>query len=161
LRICGASVGRSCYSSYMISWESPEFHYHDKDEAWPAIVVLVGAAVAGFSLWQHNFLFFVFSLIATGLVLVWGRRRPRIFVFSLGKSGVHIDGRLYPYRDFDGFAIGEDVLQLSTKSPLRPRFTLIMPDEKVDKVREYLLAFLPEIEYDESFIEALGRWARL
>lgn len=144
----------------MISWESPEFHYHEKDEAWPVIVLLVGASVAGLALWQNNFLFFVFALVATGLVLVWGRRRPRIFVFSLGKSGVTIDGRLYPYRDFDGFAIGEDTLQLSTKSPLRPRFTLIMPDDKAAEVQAHLLAFLPEIEYDESFIEALGRLAR-
>ncbi len=144
----------------MISWTSPEFHYHEKDEAWPFLVILGGLAVAGFALWQKNFLFFVFALIATGLMLVWGRRRPRHFEFALGTRGVHIDRRLYPYRDFDGFAVNDDILQLSTKSPLRPRFSVIIPEEKAGDIREHLLAFLPEIEYAESFIDALGHLAR-
>lgn len=144
----------------MITWSSPEFHYHEKDEAWPVAALCVGAAIAGFSLWQHDFLFFVFTLIATALVLAWGSRRPRHFDFKLDRQGVHIDGRLYGYREFGGFALGDDTLQLSTKSPFRPRFSIILPEEKTDAVREHLLAFLPEIDYDESFVEALGRLLR-
>ena len=144
----------------MIAWSSPEFHYHEKDEAWPVIVVLAGAAIAGIALWQHNFLFFVFTLIATALALVWGTRRPRHFEFSLEKRGVRIDGKIYPYHDFDGFAIDGEILQLSTKSLLRPRFSIMIPEERAGDIHGHLLAFLPEIEYDESFIEALGRIAR-
>ena len=124
------------------------------------MILLGGAAVAGFALWQHNFLFFVFALIATGLMLSWGMRRPRHFDFKLDREGVHIDGRVYPYREFDGFAVGTEVLQLSTKSPFRPRFSVIIPEEQEEAIHLHLLAFLPEVDYDESFIEALSRMLR-
>lgn len=144
----------------MLSWISPEFHYHEKDEAWPIFVVLAIVCVAGFALWQHNFLFFVFTLIAGGLMLVWGRRRPRHFEFSLTERGISIDGAVRPYRELESFAVSEDMLQLHPKSKLRPHISVIIPENRRAEIREYLLAYLPEIEYTESFIEALGHLLR-
>ncbi len=93
-------------------------------------------------------------------MLVWGRRRPRHFEFTLSERGISIDGSVRSYRDFDGFAISEDSLQLRPKSKLRTSLSVIIPESKRAEIREHLLAHLLEIEYDESFIEALGHLLR-
>ena len=144
----------------MISWMSPEFHYHEKDEAWPVFAALLGAAFAAYALWQHNFLFFVFVLIATGLVITWGGRKPRHFEFELNETGFLIDGKTYRYREFASFAVSHDSLHLMPKSSIRPRLEIITPPSREREIREYLLDFLHETEYTESFVEALGHWLR-
>lgn len=144
----------------MISWMAPEFHYHEKDEAWPVFAALLGAVFAGYALWQHNFLFFVFIIIATGLVIVWGGRRPRHFEFELNEAGIVIDGTMRRYREFRSFALSEDSLHLIPKSSVRPRLEVIVPASREREIREYLLDFLHETEYTESFVEALGHWLR-
>lgn len=144
----------------MITWHSNEFHYREKNEAWPAFVV-VGAVVIGvIALSQRNLLFVIFTIIATSLMLVWGRRRPRECAFVLDKKGLHIDDRIYPFHDFSSFALYEDTLLMHHKSRIRPYFSIIIPHEKDDAIREYLLAFLPEVEYTESFVEMIGHWLR-
>lgn len=144
----------------MINWTSAEFHYHEKNEAWPALVV-VGAVVIGIiALWQHNLLFAIFIGIAAVLMLVWGKRRPRECAFALDKKGLHIDDRIYPFHDFSSFALYEETLLLHPKSRVRPHFSIIIPHEKGNAIRAYLLAFLPEVEYTESFMEIIGHWLK-
>jgi hypothetical protein len=144
----------------MISWMSPEFHYHEKDEAWPLFISLGGAAFAAYALWQHNFLFFVFTLIATGLMLVWGTRKPRHFEFEINDTGLVIDGKMYRYREFTSFALSDNSLHFIPKSSIRPRLEIIVPPSRERAIREHLLDFLHETEYTESFVEALGHWLR-
>jgi hypothetical protein len=144
----------------MISWTSPEFHYHEKDESWPVFAALLGAAFAAYAAWQHNFLFFVFILIATGLVIVWGGRTPRHFEFELNDGGLVIDGKTYRYREFSSFALSHDSLHFIPKSSVRPKIEIIIPPSRERDIREYLLDFLHETEYNESFVEALGHWLR-
>ncbi|MSR73492.1 MAG: hypothetical protein EXS60_00300 [Candidatus Pacebacteria bacterium] len=144
----------------MISWMSPEFHYHEKDEAWPVFTALLGIAFAAYALWQHNFLFFVFALIATGLVITWGMRKPRNFEFELNDTGLVIDSKMYRYREFTSFALSDNSLHFIPKSSVRPRIEIIVPFSREREIREYLLDFLHETEYTESFVEALGHWLR-
>ncbi len=144
----------------MISWMSPEFHYHEKDEAWPLFVALAGAVIAAYALWQNNFLFFVFTLIATGLVITWGTRKPRHFEFEINDTGLVIDGTMHRYREFTSFALSDNSLHFMPKSSIRPRLEIIVPPSRERAIREHLLDFLHETEYTESFVEALGHWLR-
>lgn len=144
----------------MISWTSPEFHYHEKDEAWPVLAALAGVCFSAYALWQRNFLFLVFTLIATALVVVWGKRRPRHFEFELNDKGIVIDGTIRPYREFSSFALSDDSLHFMPKSAIRPRLEVIVPESREREIREHLLDFLHETEYAESFVEALGHWLR-
>jgi len=144
----------------MINWTSAEFHYHEKDEAWPVLVMVCAVMIGAIALWQRNLLFVIFTVIAAVLILVWGRRRPRLRAFALDKKGLHIDDRIYPFHDFSSFALYEDGLLLHPKSRVRRHFSIIIPHEKDDAIREYLLAFLPEVEYTESFIEMIGHWLK-
>lgn len=144
----------------MINWTSAEFHYHEKDEAWPALVIVGALIIGAIALWQRNLLFAIFIGIAAVLMLVWGRRRPLRRAFALDKKGLHIDDRIYPFHDFSSFALYEDALLMHPKSRVRPYFSIIIPHDKGDEIREYLLVFLPEVEYTESFVEIISHWLR-
>lgn len=144
----------------MIQWHSFEFHYHEKDEAWPVLVIMGAVIISAIALWQRNLLFVIFTVVAAGLMLVWGRRKPRRLMFALDAKGLHIDDRIYPFHDFSSFALYEDTLLMHPKSRIRPLFSIIIPREKGNAIREYLLAFLPEVEYTESFMEIIGHWLR-
>ena len=144
----------------MISWTSLEFQYHEKDSAWSALVIVVAVVVGIFALWQHNILFLIFIAIAATLMVVWGRRAPRPIQFILDHRGLMIGKRHYPYREFIGFALSDEVLQIHQKSRLHSRLTITIPPDKELEIREFLLAFLPEVEYTESFIENLSHLSR-
>ncbi len=142
----------------MIEWHAIEFHYHEKDPSWD-VFVIVGAFFIGiFALWQRNLLFFIFTLIATMLMLTWGKRRPRRFHFMADNHGLWVEKKLYPYKDCTGFALYHDMLQMHQKNRFHPLLSVIIHEKDEDAIRDHLLAFLPEVEYTESFNEALAHW---
>jgi len=146
----------------MIQWQALEYRYHRKSLDWFAGVIGLAVILLIIALWQRNFLFAIFIVIAGILVVVWARERPRPILFTLDKKGLWIGRRLHDYRRFDGFALSETQLQLRYKRYLRPYLTVHLPrgrpGKKIKAIQEQLLAFLPEIEYNESLIEALADW---
>ena len=147
-------------SNNEIHWRAVEFHYHAKDALWPVAVIGGASLIALFALWQKNILFFIFTLIAAALMLVWGRRHPRHLRFALDERGLWIEEKLHPYKRFTGFALHENSLQMHAASRITPLLTVVIPAHKERDIREYLLAFLPEVEYTESVTEALAHWLR-
>lgn len=149
----------------MIHWRAPEFIYHKKDISWYWLVVIIAVVVFAISLWQKNFLFAVFTVIAAGTLLAWGMREPRQLMFELTEEGLHIGKEFYQRDTFSHFHLiknqGEwDKLILQTKSKISPYFVLPVPREKFDSIKKYCLNFWTETEIEESFIDQLGDFFR-
>jgi len=142
----------------MIQWQALEYRYHRKSLNWFVGVIGLALILLIIALWQQNFLFAIFTVIAAGLVVFWGKERPRRLQFTLDKKGLWINRCLYEYKQFDGFAFSENRLQLRYRQHFRPYLTIPLPEKKNRALREQLLVILPEIEYNESLIEALGDW---
>lgn len=143
-----------------IRWKSIEFHYHHKNPLWPTLVILITICVASFALWQGNLLFFIFTLIAALLTLVWGHRHPRELQFAINDQGLWIGKKLYRYAHFASFALYEETLQLHFINRINFSMDIIIPREKTKSIRNRLLAFIPEVEYTESFVDALAHWLK-
>ena len=47
-----------------IIWQAPEFRYRHKDESWYWLTIMATAVLFLISLWQKNFLFAIFAVIA-------------------------------------------------------------------------------------------------
>ncbi len=56
-------------ATFEINWEAPEFEYREKDVSWYWISIIAAAAIIAFSVWQRNFLFGFFIVIAEMLVI--------------------------------------------------------------------------------------------
>ena len=63
---------------FEIEWQAPEYFHYQKDVSWYWLVLILGIVTIVFALWQKNFLFAVFVIIAEVLLFYWGRTQPRV-----------------------------------------------------------------------------------
>lgn len=147
-----------------ISWKAAEFHFIEKDALWHTGIVLAGVLLLIFAYATHNLFFGIFVVIATILVMEFGRRRPRILEYGVTNNGLTIEKKLYlPYEKIESFRIHKrqnrlDELVFKKHSKVNP-FLYVPVDEKTALMaQEFLLRYLPEDEHDESFVEIIAEW---
>ena len=146
-----------------ITWQAPEFRYHDKDVSWFWLSVIAAGIIFLIALWQKNLLFGIFIILAETMVLFWAKEFPKNIQFKLDKRGVHI-GKIksYLYEDISGFHIIEEndrmaELVLKTKTKLHPYVKILLVNEDVPDIKEFLKNHLEEIEYEESLSDGISR----
>jgi len=152
-----------------IRWSAPEFHYYEKDIVWYWLVLIVTLILVVIALWQKNFLFAVFLIVAALLTIAWARRTPKTIDFTLSEKGLDIGGKkFYPYEGLTGFAIvsgdqdtGFDELIVKTKGQLNALIKIIIISGESGAIKNLLSRFIPEIEYQESVSDRLARMLRL
>lgn len=152
------------------SWKAPEFHYYEKGPAWYAGSVFVTGVLALLALWQGNFLFVVFVLIAEFLILFWARRKPRTIVVSLSEEGLALGERdRYPFERLLRFAVVEErgggaasfrEVVMETRALFGNSVRFMVPRESVQSVKVFLGRFLPETTHEESLAEYLSHFFR-
>ena len=151
-----------------IRWSAPEFHYYHKDVGWYWLVIIVAIILTALALWQKNFLFAIFIILAGILTISWGRKEPKTVDFVLSEKGLDIgDKKSYPFENLAGFAIiavpGESEISelvLETKGRFNKWVKVIIADERSEAIKKILLSRIPEVPYEESFAEHIARILR-
>lgn len=144
----------------MITWQAPEFEYNSKTEWW-FLGVAISACILGLiALWQKNFLFLIFVVIAAIVVIAWGKEHPKLIDFSLDDKQLRVGHQLYELKSFGAFAIKERALQFKNKARLRPFFNISAPKDRVEEIKSHLLKFLPEMDYNESLVDLFSKILR-
>ena len=151
-----------------IKWSAPEYHHYEKDISWYWLVAILGIILTAIALWQKNFLFAVFVIIAALLAINWGRRKPEIVDFILSEKGLDIGGKKnYPYESLEGFAIIElpenselNELVFKTRGRLNAWLKIIIANQRRDAIKEMLGQHVPEIEYQESLADHISKLLR-
>ena len=91
-------------ASFTITWQAPEFQYREKGVSWYWLSIIVVAAIIAFAIWQRNFLFGVFMVIAEILLIVWANAVPKVFDFSLTENDLAIgEAKNYRISLFESF----------------------------------------------------------
>ena len=154
-----------------VSWKSPEFNFREKGINWHLWAILIGLALIGVSVWQKNFLFVAFVIIAWFVVIYWANKKPEIWKFELDENGIKMIlpkgdfEKFHSYSEMSGFDIhegGKDFKNLVFKmeAKLSPYLKVVFPGEKEKEIEEFLLKFLPREEYEasasDSFLELIG-----
>ncbi len=145
-----------------LEWRAPEFPYYEKNLVWRASVIVIAIAIAVIAFFQQNFLFAVFALVGGVLILYWGHRKPEMLTFHLSEKGLDIAGRtFYPWDGLTGFVIfegeGDGEMIVRTNRKLNTHLKIIIPRESQEAVHEFVSAFLPEMEYEESLTDRISR----
>lgn len=144
-----------------IKWQAPEFIYRRKTLGWYWLTIFAAVALIGIAVWQKNFLFGIFIVIAEILVLVWAEKPPRLVPMALTREGVAIEGALrYPYLDLASFTVDdreeEPFARLGLRfKNFRPPAAIQVPKEKLADVKAILRIAVPYVEGDRSFFDAL------
>ena len=149
-----------------IEWQAPEFEYHAKTMRWYWFSILLAVLILAAAVWQKNFLFGVFIVVAEILIIVWANREPRNIEFVLTEQGIRIGGgKTEAYAEIESFSLAKSpgewaIIVLNFKRRLRPVLRLLAPSELIDEIETKLRMALPEKDYQESFIESLEKISR-
>jgi len=145
----------------LLSWEAPEFEYREKEISWYLVTASIGVVLILLALWQKNFLFAAFVLIAWFVIVYWANKKPIIWRFKLDEKGISIIlpgedfDKFHPYDEFEGFDVHEGEgekkeLLIKPKSKLSSYLKILFPVSKEKNIVDFLSKFLSHEEYEKS-----------
>lgn len=148
-----------------IKWEAPEFEHRERDVSWYWISIIIAATIIAFAVWQRNFLFGLFVVIAEILVIIWGDRTPRMTTFILTEKGVGIEpGKFHPFAGMESFSVDEghddepwDNIIFHFHGKFKLPLIIKLPKEKLDEAKATIKKILKEVDYEPSFLDSLEK----
>jgi len=88
-----------------IRWKAPEFRYYPKTAGWYYWSIFITLIFLAFTIWQKNFLFGFFIVVAETLIISWSSKKPALLDFALDEKGLTIGAqKSYSYTELKGFA---------------------------------------------------------
>lgn len=149
-------------SEVNIRWEAPEFEFYPKTASWYWLTFIAAILLLTFAVWQKNFLFTVFVIIAEIMILAWSREKPHTFSFVINDDGILIGDALHQFKDLLHFSILErddrlSDLLLANKQRFGRHLKILIYTDMIKEIREALLARLEEEEYKEPLPDSIFR----
>lgn len=149
---------------FKIEWQAPEFHYREKGVSWYWISAIFAIIILSISVWQKNFLFSVFIVIAEILILVWAGQKPRELTFSLDDKGLTINNmKLYPYQTIEAFSLDQNEtdgwheLAFRFNHGIRPWLKIKIPAEKSNEIESALSPLVKKTDFEESLLDIIQK----
>jgi len=147
-----------------IEWHAPEYKHEEKSVDFLWTVGLIALVMCVIAIWKANYVFAIFIIISAASLALFSIRHPEDILFSIETSGLSLGKDKYEWKKIKGFHIKKDkdkvLLLVEIDKYLLPVYTIPLPVELNDKVRENLLKVTPNIELEESksmkFMERLG-----
>jgi len=140
-----------------IKWKAPEFEYREKNSSWYLSAALIGAFIVITALWQRNLLLAVFMVIATVMVVYWGKQKPRTINYTLTTDHFTMNDIVYDLEDFSGFHVDNHLLVFENKKHFDGYIKAFINSDQKNEIREQLEQILPDFDYEESFSEVISR----
>ncbi len=159
-----------------IIWQISEYEYNPKDISWNWLIFIVAIILFAFAVWQKNFLFAVFIIIAFLMINFISNRFPLIWQFKMTKKGIIISlptgerKKFYSFKNIESFDIhsiaydaeGNDIgeykeLILKLRSKFSPYLKINIYPTDEEKIRKFLFDFIPHEEYEHSLVDFLAR----
>ncbi len=147
-----------------IEWYAPEYKHKEKsiDFIWTIGLVTIVSCVIAF--WLKNYLFAVFILISGASLILFSIRHPEDVYFSIEDEGFTLGKDRYSWTKIKGYNIkkenDESILLLEVDKRLLPVYTIPLPKEKTDQIKETLSKVAQSKDIEESksmkFMEQLG-----
>lgn len=148
---------------FSISWEAPEYEYREKSISWYWTSIIIAAFIVAFSVWQKNFLFGFFVILAEILFIVWGNREPRTVRFSIDESGLEIDnGTRYAWTEFENMSVnpmhgGWDELIFTHRAKFKSQLKILIKEEQIVEFRANMKTVLKEMPYEPTLLDSIEK----
>lgn len=149
-----------------LTWQAPEFEYHEKTPLWYWVTVGIAVAFLAIAIWQHNFIFAILVVIGEILILAFGAHQPKVVSFSLGEEGLRLgDEPVHPLGTIDAVSLpGYSFEDFSTmvihfRGKLRVPLHVTIPSEVLPSAREFWSRNnIPEIDHEHTLMESFERY---
>lgn len=149
-----------------ITWSLPEYSHKERGNDWFWAIGLVTIISCGIAVWLHNYVFAVFLLISGCCLIMFTLRHPQDVTYIIETKGLSMGKDLYEWKGIKSFNIKKsdsniyDKLLIETSKYFLPIYTIPLPKEKEEEIKETLLKIISRSEIDESksmaFAEKLG-----
>lgn len=149
--------------AFEIQWQAPEYEFHEKGVSWYWLSIILAAIIIAFAVWQKNFLFGFFIVIAEVLFIVWGNKQPRLVSFAMNESGLTIENaKTYQWKEFGSVGVDDRengwvelvfIFRARFKTPLK----VILPIAQLDAFRTNTKILLKEVPYESTLLDAIEK----
>ena len=149
---------------FEIIWSAPEFEHRPKTNGWYWTSIILAVLLLAFAIWQRNFLFALFIIVAEILVIIWGDREPATVNFKIDHKGVYIGERhFYPhahilsfsYIDRDHTEWADVVFHLHKR--FQPTLKVHFPKGRLKELQGDLTDMVPLVVHEESTLDLIER----
>ncbi|MFA6251289.1 MAG: hypothetical protein WC603_01530 [Candidatus Paceibacterota bacterium] len=149
-----------------IEWSVPEYSHKERGNDWFWAIGLITIIACVIAIWLHNYVFAVFLLISGGCLIMFTLRHPEDVKYIIETKGLTMGKDLHTWKSIKSFNIKKndaDVyakLLIETSKYFLPIYTIPLPKDMADEVKDTLLKVATRSEIDESrsmvFMEKLG-----
>lgn len=143
-------------STHSLEWQALEHEERPRSVDWYWIcgASIIAAALA--AIITNNLLLAIILVLGGFTYLGLASRTPEEVEVKLSPKGVVVKNQIFPYDTLTAFAVDNEpprrrIVLVSATSMARHYYIPIDEYTHIDDVREYLLAYLPEIPYEPSF----------
>jgi hypothetical protein len=153
--------------SRKLTWQAPEFEHRPKTATWYWVSMIVAMMLLALAIWQKNYIFGVFVVIAELLLMVWGSYEPPMVAFSLNEKGLSIGGKkFYPFHDIrswsadsEGFFDPEwpDIF-IHFRGHFHPGLKIKVPRPLFTEVEDIFRERAEEVPFEPSTIDVLEKF---
>jgi hypothetical protein len=149
-----------------LTWQAPEFEHRPKTNTWYWATILIAILLLTLAIWQKNYFFAVFIVIAELMLLVWGSSEPPMVTFALDHRGLTIGGtKFYPFHDIKSWSVDSqgffdpawpDIF-LHIHGHFHIGLRIKVPPAILEDVEERLRERVQEVPFQPSAIDVLEK----
>lgn len=149
-----------------IEWTTPEYNHKERNNDWFWAIGLITIIACGLAIWLHNNVFAIFLFISGCCLIMFTMRHPQDVTYVIETKGLSMGKDLYEWKKIKSFNIKNNdsdnhaKLLIETIKYFLPVYTIPLPKDKMEEVKESLLKLIPRSEINESqsmlFMEKLG-----
>jgi len=155
----------SFINDYLLSWEAPEFIYHEKSTLWYILAGVALLALIGGSIFMKEWLAVAVFIILGIFIFRYAEVKPKNIEVGLTNIGVKIGEVFYPFNKLKSFWLVYEppikTLNLETTKRFSPLITIQLENSDPFLVKNILKEhLLEEPERTEDLIDKFSRFLR-
>ena len=149
-----------------ISWQAPEYTHKERGNDWFWTIGIITVVACIIAIWLHSYVFAIFLLLSGLCLIMFTIRKPQDVIYTIETKGLFMGKDLYEWKGLKSFNIKKNdsdmyaKLLIETSKYFLPIYTIPLPKENVEEVKQALFKVLSKSEIDESksmvFAEKLG-----
>jgi uncharacterized membrane protein YobD (UPF0266 family) len=146
-----------------ISWKTLEFEQFEKGKIWFIVFGLISLVFLGIVIYWKSFTTALLLILAILLITVYAIKKPEIIKITLKPQGIFINSELtHHFSEINSFWIFYDPpetkeISLRSKRMFFPDISIPLGKTDPNKIRKYLLKFLPEEKQEQSIIDIIAK----
>lgn len=152
---------------HALAWQAPEFEHRPKTMNWYWASIAVSIVLLALAIWQRNFIFAVFIVIAELMLMVWGSSEPRMIAFSMNERGLTIGGaKFYPFSDIRSWSADSEGyfdpewpdITLHLVHHFHTGLKIKVPRAMFLEVENFLRAHAEEVPFEPTMMDVIEKF---